>query len=109
LDPAPLRRTYILIGHNQPDSFSEELSRTDSLDFTVTVFATVGFGDISPRTELARLVVTSQMLFGLIAFGLIARLLLGAVDRADRRQQTERSDAAGRDLLNTSPTITPRG
>ena len=85
--------TYILIGHNQPDSFSEELSRTDSLYFTVTVFATVGFGDISPRTELARLVVMSQMLFGLVAFGLVARLLLGAVERADRRQETEEPDA----------------
>jgi hypothetical protein len=85
--------TYILIGNNRPDSFSEELSRTDSLYFTVTVFATVGFGDISPRSELARLVVMSQMIFGLIAFGLIARLLLGAVERADRRQETEEPDA----------------
>ena len=99
--------TYILIGHNQPDSFSEELSRTDSLYFTVTVFATVGFGDITPRTELARLVVMSQMLFGLIAFGLVARLLLGAVQVADRRQETEEPEtpstprAADRGLLNT--------
>ena len=85
--------TYILIGTNQPDSFSEELSRTDSLYFTVTVFATVGFGDISPRSELARLIVMSQMIFGLIAFGLIARLLLDAVERAGRRQETEEPDA----------------
>jgi hypothetical protein len=86
--------TYIVIAHNQPDSFSEELSRTDALYFTVTVFATVGFGDIAPRAELARIVVMSQMLFGLIAFGLVARLLLGAVEVADRRQETEEPDAA---------------
>ena len=85
--------TYILIEHNQPDSFSEELSRTDSLYFTLTVFASVGFGNISPRTELARLVVMSQTLFGLIAFGWVARLLLGAGERADRRQETEEPDA----------------
>jgi hypothetical protein len=85
--------TYIVIAHNQPDSFSEELSRTDALYFTVTVFATVGFGDIAPRAELARIVVMSQMLFGLIAFGLVARLLLGAVAVADRRQETEEPDA----------------
>ena len=35
----------------------------------------------------------SQMIFGLIAFGLIARLLLDAVERAGRRQETEEPDA----------------
>ena len=49
--------TYILIGHNQPDSFSEELSRTDSLYFTVTVFATSGSATSRPaptRTTTGR-------------------------------------------------------
>ena len=90
------------------------MSRTDSLYFTVTVFATVGFGDIAPRTELARLVVMSQMLFGLIAFGLVARLLLGAVQVADRRQETEEPDAlrpsaADRGLLEHAPPVNPCG
>jgi voltage-gated potassium channel len=66
------------------------LSRTDGLYFTVTVFATVGFGDITPRSELARIVTTTQMLFGLVAFGLIVRTLLGAVQVAVKRRESER-------------------
>ena len=37
---------YVQIETSQPNSFSETLSRTDALYFTVTVFATVGFGDM---------------------------------------------------------------
>jgi Ion channel len=39
------------------------------LHFAVTVFSTVGFGDISAKSEAARLVVTGQMLADLIASG----------------------------------------
>jgi hypothetical protein len=74
--------TYIVIAHNQPDSFSEELSRTDALYFTVTVFATVGFGDITAKTEVARILVSIQMLFDLAVFGLVAKLIFGAVEVA---------------------------
>ena len=51
-------------------NFSQPLSRTDAIYFTVTVFATVGFGDITAKTEAARLVVTGQMITDLIAIGL---------------------------------------
>jgi voltage-gated potassium channel len=81
--------TYIVIAHNQPDSFSEALSRTDALYFTVIIFATVGFGDIVPRSELAQAVVMTQMLVGLIAVGLVLRLLLVAVQVAVRRHEPE--------------------
>lgn len=81
--------TYSVIAVNRPESFSEELSRTDALYFTVTVFATVGFGDIAPRTDLARIVAITQMLVGLVALGLIAKILLGAVDVAVRRREND--------------------
>jgi hypothetical protein len=81
---------YSAIAYNQPDSFTQTLTRTDGLYFTVTVFATVGFGDITPRSELARIVTTTQMLFGLVAFGLIVRTLLGAVQVAVKRRESER-------------------
>jgi voltage-gated potassium channel len=81
---------YSAIAYNQPDSFTQTLSRTDGLYFTVTVFATVGFGDITPRSELARIVTTTQMLFGLVVFGLVVRTLLGAVQMAVQRRESER-------------------
>jgi voltage-gated potassium channel len=77
--------TYITVAGQQANAFSEPLSRTDGLYFTVTTFATVGYGDISPSTELARVLVTVQMLVGLIAVGIIAKVVLGAVRVARER------------------------
>jgi len=86
---------YIVIAGNQPGAFTETLSRTDSLYFTVTVFATVGFGDIAPKTELARVVTTIQMLLGVIVVGLIAKIFLSAVQVAVRRRGEISAGAAG--------------
>jgi hypothetical protein len=49
---------YFVLERLSPGNFTEHLTRCDSLYFTVTVFSTVGFGDITPQTELARLLVT---------------------------------------------------
>jgi voltage-gated potassium channel len=51
-------------------STAETLTRTDSVYFTVTIFATVGFGDISASSEAARVLVTFQMILDLIVLGL---------------------------------------
>ena len=67
--------TYFLMSRTSTSDFNvHALSRTDSLYFTVTVFATVGFGDISPASQMARLVVTAQMILDLIVLGLGVRL-----------------------------------
>jgi voltage-gated potassium channel len=84
---------YLVIANDRPDSFSEMLGRTDAIYFTVTVFTTVGFGDIVPRTEVARIVTTLQMVTGLILVGLVARMLLGAVQVAVRRRERGGPDA----------------
>lgn len=78
---------YVQIETNQPNSFTETLSKTDALYFTVTVFATVGFGDIAPKSELARIVTMTQMLMGLIVLGLVARIVVGAVQTAVARRE----------------------
>ena len=80
---------YALLSFNQPASFTQNLGRTDALYFTMTVFSTVGFGDIAPVTEAARIVTMTQMVAGLIAVGVVARLVVGAVKRADERISTE--------------------
>jgi len=78
---------YVQIETNQPNSFSETLSRTDALYFTVTVFSTVGFGDIAPKSELARIATMTQMLTGLIVLGLVAKIVFGAVQTAVARRE----------------------
>ncbi|TQE37512.1 two pore domain potassium channel family protein [Streptomyces ipomoeae] len=85
---------YVLLHTNQEDAFSQTLSRTDALYFTITVFATVGFGDITPVTQTARVLTMVQMLADLVLVGLIARLVLGAVQVAEEGQQTH-SDSTG--------------
>ena len=71
---------YYLIGKAQVDSFSEPMSKTDAMYFTVTVFTTVGFGDITAKSQVARTLVTLQMLFNLAVFGLVAKMIFGAVE-----------------------------
>ncbi|WP_127360304.1 potassium channel family protein [Actinacidiphila soli] len=83
---------YILIEQNAPGAFSEPLNHTDALYFTVTVFATVGFGDIVPVTATARLVTTVQMVIDLLAIGVIAKVILGAVETGLRRRESGRPD-----------------
>jgi voltage-gated potassium channel len=78
--------TYVVMGGIVANSFNQPMTRTDALYFTVTVFATVGFGDITAKTETARLLVTGQMIVDLIILGIGARVILGAVQRGRQRQ-----------------------
>src|SRR5829696_4986596 len=72
---------YFLLAQADASNFSvETLNRTDSLYFTVTVFATVGFGDITAASETARVLVTVQMILDLIVLGLGVRAFVGAVE-----------------------------
>ena len=77
--------TYVLMARADPSNFNvHPLTRTDSLYFTVTVFATVGFGDITATSQTGRLLVTAQMILDLIVLGLGIRVFLGAVQRGQQ-------------------------
>lgn len=71
--------THYLIEHNAPQSYSQTMTRLDALYFTLTVFTTVGFGDIAPVSELARTVTMLQMIGDVLLIFVIARVLFGAV------------------------------
>ena len=84
---------YFLMSVHGPGTFSQEhLSRTDALYFTVTIFATVGFGDISPASQGARLVVMSQMLLDLVILGVGINAFVSAA-RAGRKRQAATEEA----------------
>ena len=84
--------TYFVMARLSPGSFSTPLTRTDALYFTVTVFSTVGFGDITAKTEAARLVVTGQMIADLVILGLAIKAIVGAVRRGRQQQPQDASD-----------------
>jgi hypothetical protein len=73
--------TYVAMAQADQASFTEGLNRVDGVYFAVTVLATVGFGDIAPTSETARVIVTLQMIVDLVLVGLIAKVLVGAVRR----------------------------
>ena len=78
---------YVVMAAISRSNFGQSLTHTDALYFTVTVFSTVGFGDITAKTEAARLVVTGQMIADLVILGLAVKIIVGAVNR--RRQQAD--------------------
>jgi len=79
--------TYFVMARLAPHSFGTPLTRTDALYFTVSVFSTVGFGDITAKTGTARLVVTGQMIADLVFLGFGLRIIVGAVGRGLRQRQ----------------------
>ena len=80
--------TYVVLATISASNFSEPLTRTDALYFTVTVFSTVGFGDITAKTEAARLVVTGQMITDLVVIGLAVKVIVGAVKLGRQQRPT---------------------
>jgi hypothetical protein len=88
---------YLIIDGQVEGSFSEPLTRMGALYFTVTVFATVGFGDISPVTDGARAAVTAQMVLNAVFIGLLVKVIFGAAQATLRRDDPalESDDSQG--------------
>ena len=86
--------TYFVMERGSAANFTQPLTRTDALYFSVTVFTTVGFGDITAKSETARVVLIVQMLADLALLGAGARVLLGAVHRG-RQRRSGPSDGDG--------------
>ena len=85
--------TYYLMSVHGSGAFSQEqLTRTDALYLAVTIFSTVGFGDISPVSEGARVVVMFQMLLDLVIIGVGIKLFVGAA-RVGRKRQSATEEA----------------
>ncbi|OKA07032.1 ion channel family protein [Rhodococcus erythropolis] len=70
---------YSLMSQSSPTYFSEPLSRMDALYFSLTVFSTVGFGDITATTDPSRAVVSVQIIGNLILIGVGIRVVAAAV------------------------------
>jgi hypothetical protein len=73
----PFATAYAYASASDPGNFTQPLTRIDAMYFTVTVFSTVGFGDIAPVTEAARILVTAQMVIDLVLIGVIVKVLTG--------------------------------
>jgi voltage-gated potassium channel len=88
---------YLKMADAQAQAFSEPLNRTDALYYTITVFSTVGFGDITPVTQPARVVTMVQMLGDLVVVGLVLQVMIGAVKAGRQRREATAGSAESSD------------
>ena len=79
---------YLTMSHSGPGDLRRAADAHELSVLTVTVFSTVGFGDITPKTEVAQLVTTVQMLVDLVVVGVVVRLILTTASRGRARQST---------------------
>lgn len=80
-------RLYTILGAEVPNAFSEPMGTLNGFYYAVTVFSTVGFGDITPEIPVAKLITMVQMLLGIGLIGLLVRVL-SAVAKLPGSQHT---------------------
>ncbi len=85
---------YLSMSEASGTTFTQGLDHTRALYFTITIFSTVGFGDITPATDPARLVVSAQMILGLLLIGGVVKVLTGAAKQAAAQAGATESDDA---------------
>lgn len=88
----PFAATYFSLAGTVSGSFGVHLTRLDALYFTITTFSTVGFGDIVPRSETTRAIVTGQIVVDLLLIGFIAKAIVGTAHRRRRALADDQPD-----------------
>ncbi|WP_197287623.1 potassium channel family protein [Streptomyces apocyni] len=76
-----------------PGEFTGLETRVDALYFTVVTLATIGFGDITPQGQTARLVTLLQVLYSFV-------FLTAAATALSRRVHRQLGQHLGRDVRN---------
>lgn len=84
---------YLSLAAHNAATFNEPLDHVKAMYFTITTLTSVGYGDITPRTDPVRVLVSVQMIFDLILLGGMVRLLSLAarhsLSRADPSSSTD--------------------
>ena len=76
---------YVGLAQANPANFTRPLDRVSALYFTVTILSTVGFGDIVADSDIARLMVTVQMLLDLTLLAIVVRVFFSAAKSGGSR------------------------
>lgn len=91
--------TYFVTSGISASNYNTPLTRTDALYFTVTIFATTGFGDIYAASAGARVLVMGQMVADIIIVGIGAKIIVDAVQHGREKQSTEAGGDQDQDRL----------
>ncbi len=85
---------YLSMSHASADNFTQHLDKVKSVYFTLTIITTVGFGDITPATDAARIIVCVQYLVDLFLIVGVARVFIRAAQHARSKLDTSLVEAA---------------
>jgi hypothetical protein len=72
---------YVYLGRLDANAFSTKLDLGDALYFSTVSMTTTGYGDISPKSGLAKFVVCTQILFGVLYNVLFFSIFAGLAGR----------------------------
>ena len=82
---------YLEISNHDLQTFNVVLTHSSALYFTIVTFGTVGYGDISAHSDLARLLVSAQIIIDVLFIAALARLVIFAskfsLNRDDQADQ----------------------
>lgn len=87
--------TYVRLYTANPDAFNQPVDRVGAVYFSMTIMATVGFGDIAATTHGSRITVMAQMAADVIVLVVVARIMVNAVKVRTGRARAERVEREG--------------
>jgi voltage-gated potassium channel len=97
---------YLMLERASPGQFVGLDTRTDSLYFTVSTLATIGFGDVHAQGQVARAMVSMQIVFDVVFVAALVATLTGRLRyRAAERAQSRKAEAGG--TTGPEPTAGP--
>jgi len=82
---------YWTLSLQDPQSFSEPISRVDSVYFTLTTLSTTGFGDIHPVSGTAKVFVCLQIVSGFLLVTIVLTTIVSRLLSEDRHDSTKDS------------------
>ncbi len=86
---------YVVISGGNPGAFTERLDSFTAYYYSLTVLATVGFGDIAPVSVAARSASMVQMALDIAFIAVLIRIMGGVAKRAmqDRQRAADAPEA----------------
>lgn len=87
---------YVMVSINDPGAFTEPLDSFNGYYFSLTVLATVGFGDIAPNTVTARSFTMVQMALDIAFIAVIIKVMSGAARKAIQQRAQREVEAEDR-------------
>ncbi len=90
---------YVSVSTSDPQAFTQDVDKVAGIYFTTTVLTTVGFGDISPVSDTARVLVTLQMVLGMVLIGTAFK----ALGFSAKRAVTARNTSVAARILESDP------